>query len=330
MEKTFQLTDEECMEARDQGKLTPRRTFAPSLILLGLGLAALGFFVLWVGVDRFRIHQVYALTATGLFISLLGVLAWGAEGRRSETAQRLALDRMNERLKAFTTFRVTEDGWSLETENKTDVRNFKALREYWEKNSLIIPFTDIYQVLPKRIFSGEELQELRRMFKIEFAFSDNAKPITRLDYMLAWFEYIVWQKKAQLVSFILLPVILISLFLLNESHVRSSGSIDFHYSTGFMISALSLYYLTPIIYGFYRLSKTTAESELHSISDTGFLVRAKTGDAYVLWSKLPTIREGKTAFLCVTDPGRYFALPLRCLTSAEIALVRSKKLLLNQ
>jgi hypothetical protein len=97
-----------------------------------------------------------------------------------------------------------------------------------------------------------------------------------------------------------------------------------------MISALSLYYLTPIIYGFYRLSKTTAESELHSISDTGFLVRAKTGDAYVLWSKLPTIREGKTAFLCVTDPGRYFALPLRCLTSAEIALVRSKKLLLNQ
>jgi len=232
---------------------------------------------------------------------------------------------MNARLKALTTFRISDDGWSFETENKTDFRKIKALREYWEKNSLIIPFTDDYQLIPKRIFSDEEIQKLRRMFGIEFALSDNAKPITRLDYMLAWLEYAIWQQRARVVAFILLPLIVFSLFLLNEHQVRAGGLIDFHYSTDFMISALALYYLSPIIYGIYWSSKTAAGSELHSISDSGFLVRVKTGDAYVLWSKLSTIREGGTAFLCITDPGRYFVLPLRCLTPAEKALVRSKK-----
>jgi len=176
VEKTFTLTLDEFLEVLDQD-ISPKRTIAPGLILMGLATAAFWILVLWIGVDRYKVSLLHILMAVSVAVAAIGAAMWRWEGRRSVRRQSSIKGVQYAQWLTPRTFKLDSSGWSVTCENKEDHRSATSLKMIKEGEHVVALVTDTLHVVPKRVLTPQELVEIQSLIAAPSSMDNPLEPI---------------------------------------------------------------------------------------------------------------------------------------------------------
>jgi len=286
VEKTYQLKLEECLEANGQ-KVLARRTVAPSLVMIGLGTMAFWILLLLIGVDAYKVPRLQILTAMSACLALIGVFLWKWEGQRSIRIQTALYERKySERMKPGI-FKLNENGWSVTHEGAEDFRNPASLRSLSETANTITLVSDVYHLLPKRVFEPLALQKLLSLISCNPPTPTSQEQASGVllspwDFVTAAFEYYRWRRPGYLLAFLAMPPVALSIAILNARlSPFDANTSALPYEVRFILIAGVVWYLTlPLYHTIHALLKHRGAT-LDSLDQTGFAFRMGANQAHI-------------------------------------------------
>lgn len=327
MKKSFKLTLSEYSEAFGLDKFKPNRTIAPALITLGLGVALLVLLVLpYLEANPYKIKELKMVFLACAVITGIGLILWKREGQSVTAKHNKFIEHHSSKYLETMEFDIEPTGWTMcHQDGSSESRKFQEFYKLQETTLTFLLITNVIHVLPKRIFTTEEIKEFRKLTMAIIDGQDYRREIQAdtLDFCMSIVDQLIWKHKVLLAGYLFIPLF-IPLMFTNKQFNLVTGLDDSTINWKAVIIASFIWYAAGAIYVVIDAFIAKSRIQLRHINQSGFSFDYKSRFGFMTWTDLYALRESRACFSLESPVGQITTFHKNLLSKDEIALIREK------